>query len=73
METIIILLGIGALGFLGKVGLIAYEAMQLDFDFGKPWPENVLQSDREAITEQPPVFSAPAEEGWVGRLAPSAH
>ena len=72
METIVILLGIGALGFLGKVGLIAYEAMQMNFDFGKSQPKNEPQFDQEAVTEQPPVFNAPAEEAWAGRLAPSA-
>ncbi|MGB3849121.1 MAG: hypothetical protein WA958_04090 [Tunicatimonas sp.] len=72
METFIILSAIVALGFLGKVGLIAYEAMQMDFDFGNHQPKNESQSNREVVTQQPPVFSAPAEEVWAGRLAPSA-
>ena len=39
--------------FLGKVGLIAYEVLQMDFNFDQPWPEDMPQSGREVALDQP--------------------
>ena len=73
METIIILSSIGVLAFLGKVGLIAYEVLQMDFNFDKPWPEDMPQSGREIALEQPPVLDElPTRKAWMGRFVPSA-
>ena len=73
METIIILSSIGVLAFLRKVGLIAYEVLQMDFHFDKPWPEDMPQSGREITLEQPPVpQKLPIRKAWMGRFVPSA-
>ena len=68
METILIASSIGALFFLGKVGLIAYETSQMDFNFDKLWPEEMPQSSREVIVETPPaphVQPTGRTWGWV--------
>ena len=68
MQTILIILSIGALIFLTKVGLIAYETLQIDFHFDKPWPEEIPQSSREVIVETHPtphVQPAGRTWGWV--------
>ena len=73
METILIVSSIGVLAFLGKVGLIAYEVLQMDFNFDKPWPEDMPQSGREIVPEQPPVPNEiPIRKAWMGRFVPSA-
>ncbi len=73
METIFTLASIGALAFLGKIGLIAYEALQMDFNFDKPWPEDLSQSGQEVTLEQPPVPSKLlTRKAWMNRLVPSA-
>ncbi len=68
METILVLSSIGALFFLGKVGLIAYETSQMDFNFDKPWPKGMPQSSREVIikkTTVPRLQPTGRAWGWV--------
>ncbi|MGB3851753.1 MAG: hypothetical protein WA958_17425 [Tunicatimonas sp.] len=73
METILILLSIGVLAFLGKVGMIAFEVLPMDFNFDKPWPEDTPQSGQEISTKKPPVPSdLPVRKAWLSRFIPSA-
>ena len=68
MKSILILSSISALVFLGKIGLIAYETMRMDFNFDKPWPEETLPSGRGAIVEKtlaPRAQPARRTWGWV--------
>ena len=73
MEIILILSCIGVLAFLGKIGMITYEALQMDFNFDKPWPEGTPQSGQEISTKKPPVPSdLPIRKAWMDRFIPSA-
>ncbi|MGB3589768.1 MAG: hypothetical protein WBA23_24685 [Tunicatimonas sp.] len=40
METLMYLTLAGVLVYLGRIGFIVYEALQMDFNFERPWPED---------------------------------
>lgn len=46
MEIFAFLLAIGALAYLSKVGLIMYWAFSMDFDFHRPWPDELPYTEQ---------------------------
>ena len=50
MEILTTSLVTALLVFLGRVSFILYEALSMDFDFNRPWPNETVQ------TEQPEVL-----------------
>ncbi len=46
MEIIVILVATGSLAFLGRVGFIIYEVLSMDFDFNRPWPQDVISTNQ---------------------------
>ena len=57
MKFIVIISAAGVLGFFGKVGFVIYEALCMDFDFDRPWPEDNIETGRVTYdsTEKPKV------------------
>lgn len=49
MKFIVIISAAGVLGFFGKVGFVIYEALCMDFDFDRPWPEDNIDTGRVTL------------------------
>ncbi len=49
MEIIAYLLVTGLLVFLGRVGFILYEVLSMDFDFNRPWPDEITQTGQQEV------------------------
>lgn len=60
MVTLVFLLALAVLAFLGKVGFIVYQAMSMDFDFNRPWPTENL-SKVNPVEETPATSESTAE------------
>lgn len=71
MEIFAFLLAIVVLFFLGRVGFLIHEVMSMDFDFNRPWPDELPQADQ---VEQQKVDKLTEEqyktelEGWQSIL-----
>jgi len=46
MEIIVFLLAMGVLAFLVRVGLIIHQACCMDFNFNRPWPNEIPSADQ---------------------------